>query len=159
MVASSPRSDVVSLRSARIGDVDSMAQIELEAFSDPWPASAFAGLLTASHARVRVAVNAHDEPIGYCVLLSAADEGEIANIAVESSRRGQGIGARLLDDALQSAQHEGVRSVYLEVRTSNHPARDLYTSRAFVAVGRRRAYYRNPMEDALVLRWDCPASS
>jgi ribosomal-protein-alanine N-acetyltransferase len=136
-----------------------MARIELAAFSDPWPASAFASLLVASHARVTVAVNEHDEPVGYCVLLSAADEGEIANIAVESSRRGQGIGALLLDDALNSAQHEGVRSVYLEVRTSNHPARDLYSSRAFVAVGRRRAYYRNPLEDALVLRWASPASS
>ena len=159
MVTPSRQPDAVSLRSARMSDVDSIALIELAAFSDPWPASAFAGLLDASHARVTVAVDTHDEPIGYCVLLSAADEGEIANIAVESSRRGQGIGARLLDDALQSAQHEGVRSVYLEVRTSNHPARDLYTSRAFVAVGRRRAYYRNPLEDALVLRWDCPASS
>ena len=155
----SPRPDVVSLRSARVSDVEAMAQIELAAFSDPWPASAFRDLLNASHAHVTVAVDVHDEPVGYCVLLAAADEGEIANLAVVSSRRGQGIGARLLDHALESAQHEGVRSVYLEVRTSNHPARDLYSSRDFVAVGRRRAYYRNPLEDALVLRWNSPASS
>ena len=159
MVTPCPRPDVVALRSARLHDVECMAQIELAAFSDPWPASAFAELLSAAHARVTVAVDARDEPIGYCVLLSAADEGEIANLAVVAPRRGQRVGAQLLDHALQFARHAGVRSVYLEVRTSNHPARDLYSSRDFVAVGRRRAYYRNPLEDALVLRWDCPASS
>jgi ribosomal-protein-alanine N-acetyltransferase len=151
--------DVVSLRPARVGDIDTMASIEVDSFSDPWPASAFADLLQARHARVTVAVDEQDVPVGYCVLLAMADEGEIANIAVRSGLRGRGVGARLLDQALDAAQHEGVHSVYLEVRTSNHAARDLYASRAFVAVGRRRAYYRNPLEDALVLRWDRPASS
>ncbi|MES2522321.1 MAG: ribosomal protein S18-alanine N-acetyltransferase [Gemmatimonadota bacterium] len=144
----------MSLRPACAADVGSMARIEGEAFSDPWPASAFSGLLDVAHAMITVAVDARDEPVGYCVLLAAADEGEIANIAVVPSLRGQGVGARLLDHALQSAQHVGIRSVYLEVRTSNHAARDLYASRGFVAVGRRQAYYRNPLEDALVLRRD-----
>ena len=151
-------SELVSLRSARAGDVDAMAAIETDSFSDPWPASAFTDLLEARHARIMVAVDRHDAPVGYCVLLAVADEGEIANIAVAQSQRGRGVGARLLDGALQTAQHEGVRAVYLEVRTSNHAARDLYASREFVAVGRRRAYYRNPLEDALVLRWTSPAA-
>jgi len=153
-----PHSETVSLRSARPSDVETMARIELECFSDPWPASAFADLLDARHARITVAVDQHDEPVGYCVLLAVADEGEIANIAVAQLLRGRGVGARLLDQALLAAEHEGVRSVYLEVRTSNHAARDLYASREFVAVGRRRAYYRNPLEDALVLRRNCPAA-
>jgi len=149
--------ETVSLRRAHVRDVEAMASIELAAFSDPWPVSAFSDLLDVLHARITVAVDNRDFTVGYCVLLVAADEGEIANIAVVSSRRGRGIGARLLDHSLHSAQLEGVRSVYLEVRASNNPARYLYASRAFVAAGRRRAYYRNPLEDALVLRWDSPA--
>jgi len=151
-------SDTVSLRRAHTGDVEAMASIELAAFSDPWPAAAFSDLLDAPHARIMVAVSEGDGTVGYCVLLIAADEGEIANIAVLTSHRGRGVGARLLDRALECAQHESVRSVYLEVRTSNHPARDLYASRAFVAAGRRRAYYRNPFEDALILRWENPST-
>lgn len=154
----SPRADAVSLRAARASDVASMARIELESFSDPWPESAFADLLESQHARITVAVDDRDAPVGYCVLLAVVDEGEIANIAVSPSLRGHGVGARLLDQALRDAQHEGVRSVYLEVRTSNHAARDLYASREFVAVGRRRAYYRNPLEDALVLRRTSPTA-
>ena len=154
----SQRTEAVSIRPARESDVGTMAGIELQSFSDPWPAAAFSELLDMQHSRITVAVDEQDVPVGYCVLLAMADEGEIANSAVALALRGRGVGARLLDQALLAAQHEGIRSVYLEVRTSNHAARDLYASRDFVAVGRRRAYYRNPLEDALVLRRNCPTA-
>lgn len=153
------RPDSMTLRTALASDVEPMAQIELAAFSDPWPASAFTDLLGAPHARIRVAIDERDALVGYCVLLSAADEGEIANIAVVPDVRRRGVAGQLLDDALHAAEQSGVRAVYLEVRTSNEAARSLYASRAFMPVGRRRAYYRNPLEDALVLRWESGASS
>jgi [ribosomal protein S18]-alanine N-acetyltransferase len=130
-----------------------MAAIELASFSDPWPESAFAELITAAHARAMVAVQAGAEQIvGYCVRIQAADEGEIANIAVVPSARGTGVGALLLDDAIAASEADGVLQLFLEVRTSNDAARRLYTSRGFVPVGRRRAYYQEPLEDALVMR-------
>ena len=86
------------------------------------------------------------------MLLRAADEGEIANICTALVHRGRSIGAQLLDDALQFADTTDLAAVYLEVRTSNGPARDLYGSRGFELVGRRRHYYQHPTEDALVLR-------
>jgi ribosomal-protein-alanine N-acetyltransferase len=58
----------------------------------------------------------------------------------------------LLDAALAVAGERAVRTVYLEVRASNDHARALYDSRGFVEVGRRKAYYRRPVEDAIVLR-------
>jgi [ribosomal protein S18]-alanine N-acetyltransferase len=130
-----------------------MAEIEREAFSDPWPAQAFVDLLAQPHTRMMVA-STDDDLVGYCVLLSVLDEGEIANIAVCRSARGRGVGARLLDEALAHATQQGIASVYLEVRVSNNPARGLYESRGFLPVGRRRAYYREPLEDALILRWE-----
>lgn len=148
----------VALRAARASDVDAMAEIERLVFSDPWPPSAFADLLLASHATMTVAIR-ESAVVGYCVLLVAADEGEIANIATAPSARRRGIAGRLLDHALAAAQHLGAVSVYLEVRASNDSARALYASRAFAPVGRRRAYYRNPLEDALVLRHDCVVRS
>lgn len=143
----------ISLRSATPNDVDGIATIERLAFSDPWPASAFRELIEQSHARVVVAHDREHTVRGYCVLLHVLDEGEIANIAVALDARKQGIAARLLDDALNAARQMGLRTVYLEVRVSNDPARMLYDSRGFIPIARRRAYYREPLEDALVLRW------
>lgn len=148
----------VTLRIAEPPDVPRMADIESRVFGDPWPLSAFRDLLGAPHAHIAVAERASTGTVvGYCVLLHAADEGEVANIATDPSVRGQGVGAQLLDHALDTAQRREVRAVYLEVRTSNSSARALYASRGFEVVGRRRAYYRNPLEDALVLRRDIPA--
>lgn len=155
-----PSAESAHVRPARPADVESMARIEQDVFSDPWPMAAFADMLPALHARVMVAssvASSGEDVLGYCVLLRAADEGEIANIAVAPGARRRGIAGELLDDALQAAAHSGVQSVYLEVRVSNDAARKLYASRSFIAVGRRRAYYRNPLEDALVLRWTRPA--
>ncbi len=147
------------LRPVHADDLEAIAAIEQVAFSDPWSASAFADLMTYGHARTIVALDAAGEVLGYCVLLHVLDEGEIANIAVAPAFRGRGIAARLLDDALGAAVRMGLRSVFLEVRLSNEAARGLYGSRGFSSVGRRRGYYQDPLEDALILRWNAQASS
>lgn len=143
----------VSLRVAHTGDVAQIATIEKSAFSDPWPESAFRDFLDKPHVHITVAVDDRDQVAGYCVLIMVADEAEIANIAVSPERRRSGIAARLLDHAITTAREAHVAAMYLEVRTSNLPAKALYLSRNFRLVGRRRAYYQHPMEDALVLRW------
>lgn len=147
-----------TLRAAEPEDADAMGAIEARAFSDPWPASAFRDLIGHSHTRVQVAIDATGAIVGYCVMLHVLDEGEIANIAVAPEHRRRGIAQRLLDDALTAAIAQGLQAMFLEVRLSNEPARALYTSRGFAPVGRRRAYYREPVEDALVLRWERPAA-
>lgn len=147
----------ITLRDARSADVAAMAAIESAAFSDPWPASAFRELLLRDHARLVVAISPEDVVRGYCILLHVLDEGEVGNIAVAPEARGSGVASALLDDALSFAHSHGLQSVFLEVRVSNDAARGLYTSRGFHIVGRRRAYYQQPLEDALVLRWERPA--
>jgi [ribosomal protein S18]-alanine N-acetyltransferase len=144
----------ITLRPAQLDDVESMAAIEQRAFSDPWPASAFRDLLGHAYARITVALDPVGAVLGYCVMLHVLDEGEIANIAVAPAFHRRGIAARLLDDALGAAEGLAIQTVFLEVRLSNEPARMLYASRGFEPVGRRRAYYRDPVEDALVLRWE-----
>ncbi len=147
--ASSP---FVNIRAMHASDVRAVAAIEKSAFSDPWPAEAFDSLIGRSHARLQVAVDRVGEIRGYCVLIRALDEGEIANIATSLEARGQGVGGALLDDALAYADAHGISSLFLEVRVSNDAARALYSARGFSQVGRRRGYYQRPDEDALVLR-------
>jgi [ribosomal protein S18]-alanine N-acetyltransferase len=144
----------VSLRRAQAADLDAIVAIERASFTDPpWSRDSFLALIDSPRAYFTVACEPPaDDVIGYVVAWFVADEAEIANLAVAPDRRGRGVGSRLLDAALTEAQLAGAVVVHLEVRDSNAAARALYGSRGFEAVGRRRRYYRDPVEDALLLR-------
>lgn len=149
---STPASGVV-IRRARYEELAAIADIERRSFSDPWSRSAFAAMLARDEVHFTAAEGEAGDPspAGYLVAWFVEGEAEIANVAVDDRCRGRGIGAALLDEALTAARRAGVRDVYLEVRESNAAARALYASRSFTEVGRRRRYYRSPVEDALVL--------
>ncbi len=138
------------VRPAVAADLAAVAAIEQAAFTDPWSPSSFRALLGNPAVSFSVA-ECDGAAVGYSVAWFAADEAELANIAVGAPARGRGVGALLLDAVLAEAAHRGASTVYLEVRESNAAARRLYASRHFAPVGRRRRYYRNPVEDALVL--------
>lgn len=142
----------VTIRPAGPADLEAVNAIECDSFSDPWPRSAFREALGSETLYFTVAVDGHGAVVGYVVGWFAGGDGEIANVAVAAEARGQGIGGQLLDAALETAGRAGSDAVHLEVRESNAPAQALYASRGFVPVGRRRAYYRAPVEDAIVLR-------
>ncbi len=128
-----------------------MAQIEANSFADPWSAESFVGLVGNDRVLFDVAERAGGV-VGYSVVWTAADEAELANVAVAAELRGHGIGALLLDAVIREVRARGAVVIFLEVRESNDVARALYASRGFHLVGRRRRYYRRPVEDALVLR-------
>lgn len=89
---------------------------------------------------------------GFLVAHVVAGECEIENIAVTSNHRREGHGRRLVEAAISAAKERACQSVWLEVRESNRAARQLYKSLGFGQAGRRRRYYRDPEEDALVLK-------
>lgn len=151
-VATDAATDVV-IRAAAAADLDRIAAIEQGAFADPWSRDSFASLLSNPATLFAVAAprRTSTHVLGYVVCWFAADESEIANIAVCPSARRLGVGARLLHAALDEAARRGAATTYLEVRESNHDARRLYAAHGFVVLGRRRGYYRHPVEDALVL--------
>lgn len=141
-----------AIRDAVLADVGSVVAIERESFGDPWNEDDFVAAVDAAHAIFLIASGADGVVAGYAMALFVADEAEIVNIAVTGAARGKGFGGALLDAALARLRARGVETVFLEVRDSNERARALYESRGFAGLSRRKMYYRNPVEDALVLR-------
>jgi [ribosomal protein S18]-alanine N-acetyltransferase len=156
MMAVRPDRLAVALRRAVAADLDAVVTIERASFTDPpWSRESFSALIDSPRAYFTVACESPvGRVVGYVVAWFVADEAEIANLAVAPDRRDRGVGSRLLDAALTEARLAGARVVHLEVRDSNAAARALYGSRGFTTVGRRRRYYREPVEDALLLRRD-----
>jgi ribosomal-protein-alanine N-acetyltransferase len=146
----------VALRPAVLGDLEAVVAIEQMSFSDPpWSHASFLSLITNRRAFFAVALSPADQGvIGYVVAWAVGDEAEVANLAVSPSWRARGVGAQLLDAALDEVAEQGARVAHLEVRETNVAAHSLYQSRGFQPVGRRRRYYRDPVEDAVLLRCD-----
>ena len=89
--------------------------------------------------------------VGFLIGRIAVDEFEILNMAVSPAHRRNGIGTKLLESALEFSRTAGSARAHLEVRASNEPAIALYARHGFTECGRRFRYYRDPVEDALLL--------
>ncbi|HZI58779.1 MAG TPA: ribosomal protein S18-alanine N-acetyltransferase [Verrucomicrobiae bacterium] len=94
--------------------------------------------------------------VGFIVARQVEGEWEIENIAVTGPARRCGLGTRLLGEFLDLVRERGGKVVFLEVRESNLAARALYGKWAFLEAGRRKMYYQDPPEDALILKFNFP---
>jgi [ribosomal protein S18]-alanine N-acetyltransferase len=143
--------DDIVVRDMEPADVKTVVAIEQESYTVPWSEATFRGLLRRRDAEMIVAVGG-DRVVGYAAFWCVVDQGELGNVATTAGWRRRGIGARLIIEILRRADQRGVREIFLEVRPTNAAARRLYDAFGFVQVGRRRNYYQEPVEDALVLR-------
>ena len=89
---------------------------------------------------------------GYVGSQTVMDESDMMNVAVHPDYRRKGIAEKLVTELVEALKKRDSRCLTLEVRASNEPARALYEKLGFVQVGLRKNYYRNPREDALILR-------
>ena len=137
-------------------DLDALHEIERGTFPLPWTREQFLDLFAHPAGLGWVATRADGRVVGYAVGWVAADEAELADLAVSEESRNQGIGAVLVRSFAREAGLRGARRLYLEVRVSNHGAQRFYERLGFGVVGRRTAYYRNPREDALAMAADLP---
>lgn len=145
------QSPPIEVRVATERDLDAVATIERALFADPWSRRSFGGLLGASNVVLLVAA-AGEAVVGYAVVLLAAPESELANLAVTRLVQRRGVGRRLLAAGIAAACERGCGEMFLEVRASNAAAIALYESVGFRAVGRRSRYYAQPTEDAVLMR-------
>ncbi len=143
--------NAIEIRRMRSTDLPRVMLIELSTFTMPWSEATFRGLLRRKDSDLLVA-ELKGEVVGYAVFWAVFDQGELGNVAVDDEYRGQGIGGKLIEAVLERAQERGVREIFLEVRKSNVRAQELYYTFGYTQVGRRKNYYLEPLEDALVLK-------
>jgi len=138
----------VTIRSAALDDVASLLAIEQEAASAAhWTREEYARLVESGI--VLVAEEAGNIS-GFVCAKNVAGDWEIENMVVAKQGRRRGVGSGLLDELLRRVRQQAGAAVWLEVRESNQPARRLYEKHGFHETGRRRGYYRDPGEDALL---------
>ena len=133
------------------GHVGQIAELEKLCFSDPWSERSLVSELTAAYSYWLVAVDG-DRVVGYVGSQSSFDEADMMNIAVHPDYRRRGVAEQLVTLLCDGLAAKNVHVLMLEVRASNEPAKTLYGKLGFAQVGRRPNYYRNPKEDALILR-------
>ena len=131
--------------------VAQIAQLEKICFSDPWSEKSVASELDNKLAFWLVAAEG-DTVAGYIGSQTVIDESDMMNVAVHPDFRRQGIAEALVNTLVENLKKMGSRCLTLEVRASNAPAIALYGKLGFAEIGRRKNYYRNPREDALILR-------
>jgi len=139
------------LRMMEENDIPDCLRIEALREFDGWSENAIASSLTREEAAFFCAGD-ENGVYGFCGFYMSMDEAELVNISVHPELRGKGIGRFLLTGSMEELEKRGVKTFFLEVRSSNENAIALYRSLGFREVGARRGFYRNPSEDALVMR-------
>ena len=131
--------------------IEAIAELEKMCFRDPWSANSIASELHNPLSDWFVAVD-NGTVCGYVGSQSVLDGADMMNIAVHPDYRKQGIGYALIERLITALKEKNVISLCLEVRVSNESAIGLYSKMGFAVVGKRPGYYRNPREDAYIMR-------
>ena len=145
------RSQMIQIISMNESHVAQVAALEKVCFSMPWSENSIRGELTNPLSLWLVAEE-NGALLGYIGSQTVMDEADVMNVAVDPARRREGVARKLVEALVAALDEKDVHALLLEVRASNEPAKALYERQGFIQVGRRPNYYRNPKEDALILR-------
>src|ERR1700716_2065520 len=139
----------------RESDVPTVQEIERRIFSTPWPRNAYYRELSSrSSAHYVVLRNETDdagEILGYGGMWRMYDEAHVTTIGVRQDMQHRGYGRVLFAGLVQAAYDMGAKWITLEVRTSNENAMRMYEKFSFKVIGRRKGYYTENGEDAIVM--------
>lgn len=144
--------DTVAMTPAHL---DAVVEIEAVSHHTPWTRRNFQDSFDAGHAATVMLED--DAVLAYAVVMPLPGEAELLNITVAPEARRSGVGRQLLASVLDAARKQGAERMFLEVRASNMPARELYLRSGFVEVGVRKGYYAcadNQREDAILMAKD-----
>ena len=143
------------------GDLDRVMEIAASLGTAPqWTRGAYEAAIAGGDAPRRIALVAErageraGEVIGFAIARVVGPVAEIETIGIDRKAQGFGFGSSLLLAVLEELRLAGAEDIELEVRASNKRAIRLYERAGFLEVGRRRGYYREPVEDAVLLRLD-----
>ncbi|MBR3988183.1 MAG: ribosomal protein S18-alanine N-acetyltransferase [Clostridia bacterium] len=138
------------IRKMTDADVKSAAEIENLCFVHPWSEQSIKDEMDKENSVFLMAFE-NEKPIGYVGLSVVFDEGYMGNLAVIEEYRRKGVGRMLMKELICECKKLSLAFATLEVRDSNTPAVSLYKSLGFDEVGRRKNYYKEPLEDAILL--------
>ena len=141
---------MLAVRRAKEQEIEEIARLEQEIFSDPWSLAAIRETWGQKQARI-LGAWLDGQMAGYVIVYFAADESEIARIAVDEKFRRQGVAGALLDEMESVLAGKGIARLMLDVRKSNAAALRFYLSRGFKEDGVRKNFYTNPIEDAILM--------
>lgn len=138
----------ISVRRLTYGDLPGVLSIERRSFPAPWSLAMFV-LEVSKPAGVCLAATIGDEIVGYLVCSRYADVFHLMNVAVNPDLRRQGVAIAMIERMLEEAGRE--QRYTLEVRVTNHGAIAMYEQLGFRRAGRRRRYYSDNGEDAMIM--------
>ena len=141
------------IRPMKAEDLPAVSAIEEASFSLPWSAEEIERSFRLANYRFFIAEE-DGAVVGYAGILRCLDEADLTKVAVTECFRRRGIASALIDTVFQYAEEEELECLFLEVRSSNFPARALYEKAGFVQVGLRKDYYENPREDAILMKYE-----
>lgn len=142
--------EAMIIREMCMQDLEQVAAIEKNTFSEPWSAEGFASSLVSKDTLYLVAEQ-EGKILGYCGYLQSFDEADITNVAVDAPYRNYGIAGQMLKQLMEQGRQNGIARFTLEVRVSNAAAIHLYEKLGFFSVGIRKRFYSKPVEDAMIM--------
>ena len=149
-----PAEEPISYRSLSEEDAGELAELDALCFKKPWKEKAFQGDLQGTRKAVyEGAFNSDGKLIGFAGAVSVTDEAEVNRVAVHPLYRTRGIGGDCLDRVLKKLEENGTETAFLEVREANRSAITLYKSKGFRVISKRKNYYQETGENALIMQW------
>lgn len=143
----------ITVRRMNSLDIDGVLAVEQQSFKTPWSREGFVSEMSNELCYYLVLVD-EGKIIGYAGMWLIVDEAHVTNVAVLSGYRGKKLGKKLMSALIEHAKGRGALRMTLEVRASNTVAQRLYSHFGFISHGRRRNYYTDTQEDALVMWCD-----
>ncbi len=135
---------------ARAEHIPLIAELEKQTFSHPWSESSLNMFFETESALYAICL-ADGELASYCTMMLVLDEVQIINVATAEKYKRQGYAEAVIELTLEEARRRGISSISLEVRESNAPAIALYEKFGFFEAGKRKDFYTDPRENALVM--------
>ena len=141
----------LTIEPMREADVPAVQIIERDIFSTPWPRNAYYRELASRNSAHYIVLRKDEEIVGYAGMWRMYDEAHVTTIGVRHDVQHSGYGRVLFAALVQAAYDMGAKWVTLEVRTSNDNAMRMYEAFGFKVIGRRKGYYTDNGEDAIVM--------
>ncbi len=133
-------------------DAAAAAAIEKRIIHPPWSEADYLDALGKPSYLILAAADENDDIFGYCVASMAAGEAEIVDVGVMPEKQDAGAGSKLVHRMLECLREKGVFQVFLEVREHNAAAIRVYMKHGFIEAGRRKHFYSDPDEDAIIMK-------